>query len=105
MTCQTCSSERIAKVHAKASDLHHVKIARNEHDGYLPHDFGIGGGDDVDFSYCLDCGQIQGKFPLELTELEQKETPEEQDIGDDYATQMQSTMARRAMEARARLLK
>jgi hypothetical protein len=31
---------------------------------------GIGGGDYVAFSYCLDCGQIQGDFPLPETGME-----------------------------------
>jgi len=37
---------------------------------YVPGDFGIGGGDYIRFDYCLECGKIQGDFPLEITELE-----------------------------------
>jgi hypothetical protein len=37
---------------------------------YLPSDLGIGGGDDSEFDYCLDCGQIQGTFPMPPTCLE-----------------------------------
>jgi hypothetical protein len=47
-----------------------------EHHGYVPRDIGIGGGDYLKMSYCLDCGQIQGEFPLENTELET--------MGDEY---------------------
>jgi hypothetical protein len=36
------------------------------HDGYVPSKMGIGGGDYMEFSYCLDCGQIQGKFPVKV---------------------------------------
>ena len=43
---------------------------RHEH-GYVPRDLGIGGGDDVQLAYCLDCGQIQGKFPLPPTQMEE----------------------------------
>ena len=69
--CKTCKSDRIASVSSKASDLHCVQIVGgNEHDGYLPSDMGIGGGDYVEFSWCLNCGQIQGKFPLPPCELE-----------------------------------
>jgi hypothetical protein len=43
--------------------------------GYVPDDLGLGfthgGGDHVTFSYCLNCGQMQGRFPLKLTKIEQ----------------------------------
>ena len=32
---------------------------------------GIGGGDYIEFSYCGDCGQIQGDFPLAPTKMEE----------------------------------
>ena len=28
---------------------------------------GIGGGDYIEFAYCLDCGQIQKDFPVDLS--------------------------------------
>lgn len=34
------------------------------HDGYVPDGLGIGGGDYLNFSFCLDCGQMQGEFPV-----------------------------------------
>ena len=71
MNCQRCGSTRIADVYGKCSDLCVVEIGDNEHDGYVPSDMGIGGGDDISFNVCLDCGQIQGKFPLPPTELEE----------------------------------
>jgi len=33
-------------------------------DGYVPDDMGIGGGDYIRLHICLECGQVQGKFPL-----------------------------------------
>jgi hypothetical protein len=33
---------------------------------------GIGGGDDVHFDYCLGCRQIQGDFPLPLSDCERQ---------------------------------
>jgi hypothetical protein len=47
-----------------------VDLAGHHSHGYVPRDLGIGGGDDVHFDYCLDCGQIQGKFPLLPSEME-----------------------------------
>lgn len=69
--CQECESDRIASVNAKCSDACYVEVGDNEHDGYVPDDMNIGGGDYVRFEYCLECGQIQGDFPVEETEVEQ----------------------------------
>jgi hypothetical protein len=68
MTCK-CGSQKIANVSAKCSDLCFYQLGEVELDGYVPRDVGIGGGDYVEFRYCLDCGQLQGQFPVEL-ELE-----------------------------------
>jgi hypothetical protein len=37
----------------------------------------IGGGDYVDFKFCLDCGQINGDWPLPTTGLEYPSNDEE----------------------------
>lgn len=71
MKCK-CGSERIASLSGKTSDCCFTSIGGNEVDGYVPRDMGVGGGDYIDLTYCLDCGQIQGKFPLPLCDLEQK---------------------------------
>lgn len=75
MKCQKCQSERVANVCAKCSDCCSWSIGDKEHDGYVPKDIGIGDmyGDYVAFDYCLDCGQIQGTFPLPLTSIEKGE--------------------------------
>ena len=41
-----------------------VDLAGRHLNDCVPRDLGIGGGDDVQLDYCLDCGQIQGRFPL-----------------------------------------
>lgn len=66
MACQKCNSEKLASVGAKCSDLCNFETTGFEHHGYVPEGFGIGGRDYVDFTYCLDCGQIQGKFPIDF---------------------------------------
>lgn len=50
-------------------------------DGYAPRDMGLENdyGDYIHFSYCLNCGQIQGKWPIKKCELEMKEGPEAAD--------------------------
>ena len=47
-----------------------VDFGRLHQSGYVPRDLGVGGGDDVEFTYCLDCGQIQGTFPLPPAKIE-----------------------------------
>ncbi len=70
MKCSKCKSGRIASVNGKTSDLAFVSLGDNEHDGYVPSDMGIGGSDYIEFSYCLDCGQMGGNFPLPPCKLE-----------------------------------
>jgi len=65
MNCQRCKSERVAEITSKSSDLNYVTLGDQEHNGYVPGDLGIGGGDYIKFNWCLDCGQIQGEFPVE----------------------------------------
>ena len=70
MSCQKCGSDRTASMSAKCSDCCFVKIGSGEKSGYVPRDMGIGGGDYVKFHWCLDCGHIQGEWPVPKTELE-----------------------------------
>lgn len=63
MKCK-CGSDRIASVNGKTSDRCSVRLGPRSLEGYVPMDVGIGGNDYIRFNYCLDCGTIQGKFPL-----------------------------------------
>jgi len=71
LNCRECGSGRTAHVLARCSDMCGVQVSGRRHHGYVPRDLGIGGGDDVQFTYCLDCGRIQGAFPLSPTSLEE----------------------------------
>jgi hypothetical protein len=67
-------------VSAKCSDCCVVQIGDKEHDGYVPGDvvFGEGQfGDYVSFDLCLDCGQMQGKWPNKKTAIEKGKTEED----------------------------
>ena len=72
MSCK-CGSDRIARVSAKCSDLcwvgvPHISI---EKDGYVPTNIGLGDDSDyVDMDYCLECGCIQGRFPVSDAQIE-----------------------------------
>lgn len=65
MACQNCQGERIISVSAKCSDMCSVEYKGMERHDYVPDFIGLGGGDYIELDYCLDCGQIQGEFPLE----------------------------------------
>lgn len=77
--CKRCNSGRVLDASAKTSDGFGMWIAGNEYTGYVPRDIGIGGGDYVKISYCLDCGQIQGNFPLEKLEIEEEKVDEDEE--------------------------
>lgn len=65
MACTRCKGKRILEVSAKCSDMCCLSYADLNSDGYVPHDIGIGGGDYIDLSLCMDCGQVQGAvFPV-----------------------------------------
>jgi hypothetical protein len=64
--CKRCESERLAYICGKCSDMCSFSDGTREMDGYSPQNVGLVNsyGDYVEFGYCLDCGQIQGKFPV-----------------------------------------
>lgn len=51
-------------VSAKCSDLCFVRLGVHEREGYVPGGFNIGGGDYLELELCLDCGRLQGDFPV-----------------------------------------
>lgn len=63
LECIRCNSERIIQVSGKTSDCYGHTLQGKNYEGYVPFNIGIGGGDYIEFTYCLDCGQIQGDFP------------------------------------------
>lgn len=64
MSCKQCKSERVASILGHCVDRFVARLDSKEYEGYVPHDMGLGGGDDIDIDVCLDCGQIQGDFPV-----------------------------------------
>lgn len=65
--CSRCKSNRILGVSGKTSDCFSLTDYRTQRDmcGYVIANAGIGeGGDYIEFDYCIDCGQIQGSFPI-----------------------------------------
>jgi hypothetical protein len=87
--CQKCNSGRIMNIDAKTSDMCTVYASNNRpgelEPDYVPDDIGLGGGDYLSLSYCLECGQIQGNFPLPKTELEGGGKKPEWELSETYA--------------------
>ena len=84
--CQKCNSERVIEVYSHASDLHSVSIPHMDYEqdsGYMPYIDNIGGGDDLSFSVCLECGQIQGSWPVSDPKLEGHDDGYHEDEDDD----------------------
>jgi hypothetical protein len=78
MNCEKCKSKRVASVMAKCSDMCSVTLGGLEAEGYVPRDMGIGGGDYIEFEYCLDCGVIQGCCMLSMTKLEESDADDQE---------------------------
>lgn len=79
MACTKCSSDQILEVCGKTSNRCCVSFntknsdgfsGHHTYDGYVPANLGIGRGDYIEFSCCLNCGQIQGEFPISKDHLE-----------------------------------
>lgn len=68
--CQMCHSKRILTASSHGRDCHNYRIKDFEGDGYLPRDLGIGGEDDMEITLCLECGQLQGEWPLPKSSIE-----------------------------------
>lgn len=70
--CQKCNSSRVAKVNAKCDDRCIFAIDYRRQSDYVPRKAGLGaGGDYLQMDYCLNCGQIQGNFPVPILDIEQ----------------------------------
>jgi hypothetical protein len=72
MNCQTCKSDRVLSVGGKCSDMSDYSLKGVQGDGYVPRDLGVGGGDYLSISLCLNCGQTQGTWPLAKTNIEKE---------------------------------
>ncbi len=62
--CKVCLSERIIAISGHSKDLAMCEYYGLEHEGYLPDIDNVCGGDDINIVVCLECGQLQGKWPV-----------------------------------------
>ena len=75
MSCQRseCHNPRILNFTGKVNDMFACGLRNKAYDGYVPRDLGIGGDDYIKMTICLNCGQVQGQFPLPPSKLETDE--------------------------------
>ena len=79
-TCQNCNSPRVAVISAKVSDMCQSTMVNSpeyepEDFEYVPQDMNIHvpmDSDVMEFQLCLNCGTIQGQWPLPETALERR---------------------------------
>ena len=66
-----CGSYRILKLDAKCGSSCSIQIRNKDWEHSIPKDTGIAGKCmDIGFSFCMECGQMQGNFPLPTTKIE-----------------------------------
>ena len=70
MSCQSCKSDRVLSISAKCADLCGGTFKGKEFEGYAPSVNNICKGDYIDVTICLECGQVQGAFPVTYVEEE-----------------------------------
>lgn len=66
-TCQTCGSKQLLCIsgkHSDCCDAIEVNDQTKSMEGYAPYIDDICGGDYIEITFCMECGQIQGKFPV-----------------------------------------
>ena len=65
-TCQRCEHDTVMSVCGKTSVMFSAQYQDSEYDGYVLNGFNIsdGSGDYIQFKMCINCGQIQGQFPI-----------------------------------------
>ena len=79
--CHRCGGKQVASVFTKAPDATWWRLGAHEHEGILSYS-GVGSGENVQFDYCIDCGQIQGEWPMPKRawdELEERAAEQEAD--------------------------
>lgn len=70
MACQKCFSDRVLSFSGKCDDRFGCQLGSKELNDYPPRINGLCGSDYISGKVCLDCGQLQGRWPvLQIEEL------------------------------------
>jgi hypothetical protein len=69
MGCKRCSSDRVVCVDSYYDELTFI-VREHAYYDFTPADAKLGGTSYFHFLLCMNCGQVQGTFPLPLTRFE-----------------------------------
>lgn len=72
MTCFKCGSEKILDIEATVSNLKGAYITEIHYLGDILNQAGIGIKNKIILHLCIDCGQLQGKFPRTLIDASRR---------------------------------
>lgn len=64
MNCDSCNSNRMVIVSGKVSDMCYVEYMDAIHQGDVPSGLNIGSGDYIELNICMNCGKVQGQYPI-----------------------------------------
>lgn len=62
--CKKCGSESILHFSGNTSDRFDATFKGMEHQGYVLSGLNIGGGDYIEIDVCMQCGHMQGDWPV-----------------------------------------
>lgn len=74
VNCQKCNSTRVGEIRMFRPLCSFTVEGHANSDSDFPSDIGLGTGE---FAYCMDCGQIQGAWPLDQTFIEKPKSERE----------------------------
>ena len=77
--CQTCKSDRVGFTYFALGSHLSLTINGDVYQGEVPMDTNLGQGKSVRLSICMDCGQVQGKWPMTKSIQEMRKESEEPD--------------------------
>ena len=82
-SCQRCNSVRLVSITASDSEEIQIEYRGTECEKYAPDGIGIADCDALEFTYCVNCGQIQGIFPVSDDDVREAMKEHEDTIDDD----------------------
>ena len=62
--CQTCKSKNVAYAYFSLGSHFSLSMLGDVYQGELPMNINLGEGRNIKFKICMDCGQVQGEWPI-----------------------------------------
>lgn len=81
--CQKCGERRVLCLYSDPKDLGSIEYRGLKADGYLPDIPNINADSDIDMEICMECGTVQGDFPVSHKVLKKAFADAEEDYEDD----------------------